>query len=196
VTQEGFCQEFLEFREPAASAPAYSCFWFYRDRVYQGVDWTEKCGRDRQGLNMDHLVQNLQNAYLALISAASTVLEAKDSSDVMRSAKTDAGLELFYNNLQLFHTACDQTQEFVESLRLRIGSECLVDEATGPLTAKNAKSDVWGNGVPVPSLSALRLEQMSKAVRWLVLELQPGGQSATSRPKEQGDMRTEEDANQ
>ena len=30
-----------------------------------------------------------------------------------RSAKTDAGLELFYNNLQLFHTACDQTQEFV-----------------------------------------------------------------------------------
>lgn len=50
--------------------------------------------------------------------------------------------------------------------------------------------------MPVPSLSALRLEQMSRAVRGLVVDLQGGTPAATSRPKEQGDMRTEEDANQ
>jgi hypothetical protein len=33
--------------------------------------------------------------------------------DLRRTAKTDDALERFYNNLQLFHAACDQTQEFV-----------------------------------------------------------------------------------
>ena len=87
-----------------------------------------------------------------------------------------------------------------EYLRLRIGSECLVDEATGPLTAKTAKSGPDGaeNRVAIPSLSALRLEQMSKAVRWLVLELQQGAASAT-RPEDNNgglDIRPEDDTHQ
>jgi len=151
---------------------------------------------------MDHLVKNLENAYSNLVSAASTVLEAKEATDLERTAKTDDALERFYNNLQLFHAACDQTQEFVEYLRLRIGSECLVDEATGPLTAKIAKSGQDGaadNRVAIPSLSALRLEQMSKAVRWLVIELQQGAASATPRPEDTSgalDIRPEDDTHQ
>ncbi|KAG0581287.1 hypothetical protein KC19_4G239800 [Ceratodon purpureus] len=150
---------------------------------------------------MDHLVKNLETAYSALISASTAVLEAKDASDIERTAKTDDALERFYNNLQLFHAACDQTQEFVEYLRLRIGSECLVDEATGPLTAKNGKSGQDGaeNRVAIPSLSALRLEQMSKAVRWLVIELQQGAASATPRPEDNSgglDIRPEDDTHQ
>ncbi|PKU73776.1 Mediator of RNA polymerase II transcription subunit 32 [Dendrobium catenatum] len=35
-----------------------------------------------------------------------------------------------------FRVACDQAEEFVESLKQRIGSECLVDEATGATTVK------------------------------------------------------------
>lgn len=129
---------------------------------------------------MDHLVQSLQKAYLELISAAATVLEAKDASEVQRTAQTDAALENFHNNLQLFHVACDHAQEFVESLRQRIGSECLVDEATGPITARIAKPGEEGsNRTAIPALSALRLEQMSKAVRWLVMELQHGATLGT-----------------
>ncbi|XP_024386714.1 mediator of RNA polymerase II transcription subunit 32 [Physcomitrium patens] len=145
---------------------------------------------------MDHLVQNLQNAYQALISAASDVLDAKGTADLARTAKTDAALEQFYNNLQLFHAACDQTQEFVEYLQLRIGSECLVDEATGSVTAKVGKpgQDAADNRVAIPSLSALRLEQMSKAVRWLVIELQQGATAGDNSAAM--DIRTEDDANQ
>lgn len=81
-------------------------------------------------------------------------------------------------------------------MRLRIGSECLVDEATGPLTAKIADNN---NKVAIPSLSALRLEQMSKAVRWLVIELQQGAASATPRPEDTGgalDIRNDDDPHQ
>jgi hypothetical protein len=67
-----------------------------------------------------------------------------------------------------------------ESLRQRIGSECLVDEATGPITARSAKPGEEGsNRTAIPALSALRLEQMSKAVRWLVMELQHGATLGT-----------------
>lgn len=65
--------------------------------------------------------------------------------------------------------ACDQAEEFVESVKQRIGSKCLVDEATGSVTGKR--------GQPVagfPPISGVRLKQMSKAVRWLVIELEQG----------------------
>lgn len=86
-----------------------------------------------------------------------------------------------------------------ESIRLRIGSECLVDEATGPLTAKSAKpgEEVSSNRAAIPSLSALRLEQMSKAVRWLVIDLQQGAAAGTPRPGEHTgslDSRPEDDS--
>lgn len=53
---------------------------------------------------------------------------------------------------KLYRLACDQAEEFVESLKLRIGSEWLVNEATC--------SDVRNSGVQ--PISAVRLEQMSK----------------------------------
>ncbi|KAL8463808.1 hypothetical protein ACS0TY_033668 [Phlomoides rotata] len=67
----------------------------------------------------------------------------------------------------MFRVACDQAEEFMESDKQRIGSECLVDEATSSVAAKP--------GQPAPSglspISVVRLEKMSKAVRWLVIEL-------------------------
>ncbi|KMT00246.1 hypothetical protein BVRB_1g016080 [Beta vulgaris subsp. vulgaris] len=75
----------------------------------------------------------------------------------------------FKQHWELFKVACDQAEEFVESVKQRIGSGCLVDEATDPVTGKP--------GQPVagfPPISAVRLKQMSKAVRWLVIEVQQG----------------------
>ncbi|KAH7332404.1 hypothetical protein KP509_20G085300 [Ceratopteris richardii] len=125
---------------------------------------------------MDHVVQSLQNAYNVLLGSAATVLETKEAADGLHTQQSDAALEAFLQNWQLFQVACDQAQEFIESIKQRIGSECLVDEATGFLAAK-AGSD----GRPaLPPLSAVRLEQMSKAVRWLVIELQHGSSSGAS----------------
>lgn len=119
---------------------------------------------------MDNIVDSLSSAYQDFISAAAITLEAKESSGGQKTAATDAALENFKQRWELFRVACDQAEEFVESVKQRIGSECLVDEATGLVATKP--------GQPVPSglppISAVRLEQMSKAVRWLVIELQQG----------------------
>lgn len=127
---------------------------------------------------MEQTVQSLQNAYTMLLSSAASVLEAKEASDGQRTPRSDAALESFLQNWQLFHVACDQAQEFVESVRQRIGSECLVDEATGSLAARTGNDGRPG----LPPLSAVRLEQMSKAVRWLVLELQHGSSASGISP--------------
>lgn len=119
---------------------------------------------------MEQTVQSLQNAYDRLLSSAASVLEAKEAGDGQRMSRSDAALENFLQNWQLFHVTCDQAQEFIESVRQRIGSECLVDEATGSLATRTGQDGKPG----LPPLSAVRLEQMSKAVRWLVLELQHG----------------------
>ncbi|XP_026459200.1 mediator of RNA polymerase II transcription subunit 32-like [Papaver somniferum] len=90
---------------------------------------------------------------------------------------TDAALENFKQRWELFRVACDQAEEFVESVKQRIGSGCLVDEATG--SSVTGKSGQTTTGLP--PISAVRLEQMSKAVRWLVIELQQGsGASAAA----------------
>ncbi|KAL0430341.1 UNVERIFIED_CONTAM: Mediator of RNA polymerase II transcription subunit [Sesamum radiatum] len=119
---------------------------------------------------MDNIVDSLSSAYQDFIAAAAGVLEAKESSGGQKTPATDAALENFKQRWELFRVACDQAEEFVESVKQRIGSECLVDEATGSVAAKP--------GQPVPSglppISVVRLEQMSKAVRWLVIELQQG----------------------
>ncbi|KAF7832518.1 nucleolar protein 10 [Senna tora] len=38
-----------------------------------------------------------------------------------------------HHNLRIPRVACDQAEDFLESMKQRIGLECLVDEATGPL---------------------------------------------------------------
>ncbi|CAN0838987.1 Mediator of RNA polymerase II transcription subunit 32, partial [Linum grandiflorum] len=91
---------------------------------------------------------------------------------------TDALLEKFKQKWELFRVACDQAEEIVESAKQRVESECLVDEATGAGTATvNPKP---GQTV-TPSLApmnAVRLEQMTKAVRRMMIELQHGSGAA------------------
>ncbi|GMJ09699.1 MEDIATOR 32, mediator 2 [Hibiscus trionum] len=120
---------------------------------------------------MDNIVDSLNNAYQEFVVAAATVLETKESSASLKTAATDAALESFKQKWELFRVACDQAEELVESVKQRIGSECLVDEATG-------KSGQQSTGLP--PISAVRLEQMSKAVRWLVIELQHGSGTASA----------------
>ncbi|XP_051146400.1 mediator of RNA polymerase II transcription subunit 32 [Andrographis paniculata] len=119
---------------------------------------------------MDSIVDSLNSAYHDFIAAMATVLEAKETSGGQKTPATDAALENFKQRWELFRVACDQAEEFVESVKQRIGSECLVDEATGAVATKPGQPAPTG----LPPISAVRLEQMSKAVRWLVIELQQG----------------------
>ncbi|PON73295.1 RNA polymerase II, Rpb, partial [Trema orientale] len=136
-----------------------------------------------QFVRMDKMVDTLNNAYQEFVGAAANVLEAKESSVAQKTLSTDAALENFKQKWELFRVACDQAEEFVESVKQRIGSECLVDEATGSVAGKSGGSGntLAAAATGLPRISAVRLEQMSKAVRWLVIELQHGsGSSAGS----------------
>ncbi|GMN55874.1 hypothetical protein TIFTF001_025000 [Ficus carica] len=143
---------------------------------------------------MDNMVDSLNNAYQEFVAAAANVLEAKEASGGQKMVATDAALENFKQKWELFRVACDQAEEFVESVKQRIGSECLVDEATGSVAGKSGQPSATG----LPPISAVRLEQMSKAVRWLVIELQHGsggsaGSAAHSHPSAPFDARFSED---
>ncbi|CAH1450340.1 unnamed protein product [Lactuca virosa] len=123
--------------------------------------------------SMDNIVDALNNAYLEFVGAIANTLETKDAANGQVTAATDAALENLKQRWELFRVSCDQAEEFVESVKLRIGSECLVDEATGSVAGKPGQPVTPG----LPPISAVRLEQMSKAVRWLVIELQQGSGS-------------------
>lgn len=123
---------------------------------------------------MDSTVDALEKAYEGFIGAAARVLEARESSDAAKTLTTDAALENFKQHWELLRVACDRAEQLVESVRQRIGSECLVDEATGGSSSARAGQTAVG----IPPISAVRLEQMSKAVRWLVIDLQQGGGGA------------------
>lgn len=125
---------------------------------------------------MEPIVDSLSAAYQEFVAAAAGVLEAKESSGGLKTPATDAALESFKQRWELFKVACDQAEEVVESLKQRIGSECLVDEATGSAPVSTPGFAAAG----IPPISAVRLEQMSKAVRWLVIELQHGSGSGSS----------------
>lgn len=145
---------------------------------------------------MDNIVDSLNSAYQEFISAAATALEARENSGGQKTPATDVALENFKQRWELFRVACDQAEEFVESVKQRIGSECLVDEATGSVAAKPGQPTPSG----LPPISAVRLEQMSKAVRWLVIELQqesgPGGASSHPHSSAPFDARFTDDAAQ
>ncbi|KAJ0555935.1 putative mediator of RNA polymerase II transcription subunit 32 [Helianthus annuus] len=108
---------------------------------------------------MDDIVDAMNNAYQEFVVAIASTLEAKEASGGQVTAATDAALENLKQSRELFRVACDQAEEFVDH---RVSG--------------------WKPGQPVtpglPPISAVRLEQMSKAVRWLVLELQQGSGSA------------------
>ncbi|KAF8020417.1 hypothetical protein BT93_G0971 [Corymbia citriodora subsp. variegata] len=145
---------------------------------------------------MDSIVDSLSNAYQEFLAAAASVLEAREVSGAQKIAATDAALENFKQHWELFRVACDQAEEFVESVKQRIGSECLVDEATGSAAGKPGQAAAPA----LPPISAVRLEQMSKAVRWLVIELQNGtgaaGGAAHTHSTAPFDARFSEDAAQ
>lgn len=121
---------------------------------------------------MDGTVEELSSSYDELVAATVGVLEARAASGGQKTAEIDAALLAFKERWETFHAVCDRAEEMVERARHRIGSELLVDEATG------AASQAPASGVP--PINASRLEQTSKAVRWLVLELQRGTGSATT----------------
>ncbi|RZC16242.1 Mediator of RNA polymerase II transcription subunit 32 isoform B [Glycine soja] len=150
-----------------------------------------------QAGTMDSIVDSLNNAYQDFVAAAANVLEAKENAGSIKTMATDTALENFKQKWELFRVACDQAEEFVESVKQRIGSECLVDEATRPVAGKPGQATMTG----LPPISAVRLEQMSKAVRWLVIELQHGSgagsaNSALTHPSAPFDARFSEDAAQ
>ncbi|KAA3482490.1 mediator of RNA polymerase II transcription subunit 32-like [Gossypium australe] len=136
---------------------------------------------------MDNIVDSLNKAYQEFVAAAANVLETKGCSAAQKTESTDTALESFKQKWEIFGLACDQAEEFVESIKQRIGSECLVDEATG-----NSSEPSTG----LPPISAVRLEQMSKAVRWLVIELQNGSGIAAAHPSTPFDGRFSEDGGQ
>ncbi|KAK2665266.1 hypothetical protein Ddye_003840 [Dipteronia dyeriana] len=82
------------------------------------------------------IVDALNNAYKEFVATAANVLEAKEFSGGQKTAVTDAALENFKQRWALF---CDQAEEFVESVKQQIRSECLVDEATGSVVAKSVE---------------------------------------------------------
>nr|POE96641.1 mediator of rna polymerase ii transcription subunit 32 [Quercus suber] len=111
--------------------------------------------REKGRPKMDNIVESLNNAYQDFVAAAANVLEAKEIAGAQKTTATDAALENFKQKWELFRVACDQAEEFVESVKQRIGSECLVDEATGSPAGKS------GQSTGLPPISAVRLEQMS-----------------------------------
>ncbi|XP_047323030.1 mediator of RNA polymerase II transcription subunit 32 [Impatiens glandulifera] len=148
---------------------------------------------------MDDIVDSLNNAYQEFVASAASVLEAKETSGGEKTTTTDTALENFKQRWELFRVSCDRAEEFVESVKQRIGSECLVDEATGSISGKSGQTAATTG---LPPISAVRLEQMSKAVRWLVIELQQGsgtaaaGSSSHTHPTAPFDARFPEDAAQ
>ncbi|KAJ4879192.1 Mediator of RNA polymerase II transcription subunit 32 [Raphanus sativus] len=157
---------------------------------------------------MDNIVDSLNKAYEKFVIASADVLESKESAGGVKASLTDAALENFKEKWELFRVACDQAEEFVESVKQRIGSECLVDEATGLTTTTTTGNNnnnsggqttaTVGAATSLPPISAVRLEQMSRAVRWLVLELQrgSGGTAAGSVHSSGFDPRFPEDSTQ
>uniref|UniRef100_A0A0D9XM58 Mediator of RNA polymerase II transcription subunit 32 n=1 Tax=Leersia perrieri TaxID=77586 RepID=A0A0D9XM58_9ORYZ len=127
---------------------------------------------------MEATVDELSEAYSEFVAAAAAVVEARAQAGGEKTPATDAALEAFKQRWELFRVACDHAEELVESIRQRIGSECLVDEATGATSSSSSAAALAAPGIK--PISAVRLEQMSKAVRWLVIELQHGAGGGAS----------------
>ncbi|PIA55672.1 hypothetical protein AQUCO_00700173v1 [Aquilegia coerulea] len=146
---------------------------------------------------MDSTVDALNSSYQEFVAAAAGVLEAKESSGGQKTALTDSALENFKQKWELFRVACDQAEEFIECIKQRISSECLVDEATGSVSSRPGQTATTAT-TGLPPISAVRLEQMSKAVRWLVIELQQGSGASASNTHSSApfDARFSEDAAQ
>lgn len=123
---------------------------------------------------MDYIVDSLENAYQEFVIAATNVLEAKETFGAQNTPAIEAALEAFKHKWELFKVACDQAEDFVESMKQRIGSELLMDEASGPVTRKSGQIGPTG----LPPINGVRLQHMLKSVRRFLTELQHGSVAA------------------
>ncbi|BFG30805.1 hypothetical protein CerSpe_170790 [Prunus speciosa] len=123
---------------------------------------------------MDNIVDSLENAYQEFVVAATDVLEAKETFGSQNTPVTKAALEAFKHKWELFRVACDKAEDFVESMKQKIGSKLLMDEASGPMTRKFGQTGPTG----LPPINGVRLQHMFKSVRRLLTELQHGSVAA------------------
>ncbi|CAI7875587.1 unnamed protein product, partial [Closterium sp. NIES-54] len=138
--------------------------------------------RDRQA--MDAMAARLQSSFDEVLASASLLVEAASSaprgdaqsgSSAPRSEVAVASaLEVFQSRVDLFQAACDRAQQQVDAARHRLLSESLVDEARGAAVDTSAVGAAGGEGETQMVLGATRLEQISKAVRAMVQDLQHG----------------------
>ncbi|GAA0160511.1 hypothetical protein Leryth_004351 [Lithospermum erythrorhizon] len=77
---------------------------------------------------MDNIVDTLNAAYQELITAAVSVIEANEVSLGQKTAATNAALEDFKHKWQLFRVSYDKAEEFVDSVKQRIVSDCPIDQ--------------------------------------------------------------------
>ncbi|CAI5457696.1 unnamed protein product [Closterium sp. Yama58-4] len=133
---------------------------------------------------MDAITARLQTSFDEVLASASLLVEAASSaprsgtqsgSSAPRSEVAVASaLEVFQSRVDLFQAACDRAQQHVDAARHRLLSESLVDEARGAASDASAVGAAGGEGEAQMVLGATRLEQISKAVRAMVQDLQQG----------------------
>ncbi|CAI5525791.1 unnamed protein product [Closterium sp. Naga37s-1] len=133
---------------------------------------------------MDAMAARLQSSFDEVLASASLLMEAASStprggahsgSSAPRSEVAIASaLEVFQSRVDLFQAACDRAQQQVDTARHRLLSESLVDEARGAAIDTSAVGAAGGEGEAQMVLGATRLEQISKAVRAMVQDLQHG----------------------
>ncbi|GJP29269.1 hypothetical protein CLOM_g5391 [Closterium sp. NIES-68] len=133
---------------------------------------------------MDAMAARLQSSFDEVLASASLLVEAASSapradahsgSGAPRSEVAVASaLEVFQSRVDLFQAACDRAQQQVDAARHRLLSESLVDEARGAAADASAVGAAAGEGGQQMVLGATRLEQISKAVRAMVQDLQHG----------------------
>ncbi|KAL2460164.1 Mediator of RNA polymerase II transcription subunit 32 [Abeliophyllum distichum] len=79
---------------------------------------------------MDNVVDSLENAYQEFVNATTSFLQAKQMPGGEKSTANDATIENFTHRYELFKTACDQAEDFVNYAKQSIINKCVVDEAT------------------------------------------------------------------
>ncbi|GJY29583.1 mediator of RNA polymerase II transcription subunit 32 [Tanacetum coccineum] len=70
---------------------------------------------------MDNIINVMNNAYQELINAVANTFESKKASNGQVTTATDVALGNLKQRWELFRVTCDQAQEFLESVKLRIG---------------------------------------------------------------------------
>ncbi|CAL5197553.1 unnamed protein product [Lathyrus oleraceus] len=79
---------------------------------------------------MDSMVDSLSSAYEDFVAAATTFLEAKETSGALKNAATETALQNFKQKWELFKVACDQAEEYVFSVKKKRRSECFLHSQT------------------------------------------------------------------